>query len=440
MKSNYTEIKYFLILTTIFLLIRCSEEKICDRNIEIINKHDVEGYSNKISYSPGETIDFHIHSLTDTIDIEIIRYGRTNQSIYKGYNIPSIQQNYDCGADFYGCNWKITYQYIIPENLLSGIYSAFLTNKNNEEFYISFVIKNNSYIKSDIVILANTNTWQAYNAWEGNSFYKFKYGERIKAAEFLSFLRPNIADSPESNTGHLLNAELHLYRWIEEKNYAYDVIADIDLHNNQNVLNDYKMIILNAHPEYFTTEMYNHLLLFIKNGGNLIYLGGNAIFRKVILSDNQIERLQLTDYHNLAYGKGGEWDNLGRSQDSILGIKYSPSGYNTYFPYRVIDSNHWIFNDTNLKNGDTFGEESLNGGAASGHELDKIGEIYYSDSFIHLAKGMNPEESGADMVFFEMPNGGGKVFSVGSITFTGSLPVDENVSIIVENVINKFLN
>jgi len=46
----------------------------------------------------------------------------------------------------------------------------------------------------------------------------------------------------------------------------------------------------------------------------------------------------------------------------------------------------------------------------------------------------------ADMVYFEAPNGGA-VFSVGSITFCGSLPHDNfanDVSRIVDNVLRRF--
>ena len=47
----------------------------------------------------------------------------------------------------------------------------------------------------------------------------------------------------------------------------------------------------------------------------------------------------------------------------------------------------------------------------------------------------------ADMIYFEVP-GGGKVFSVGSITFCGSLPWNggnNDISQLVENVLREFL-
>jgi N,N-dimethylformamidase len=47
----------------------------------------------------------------------------------------------------------------------------------------------------------------------------------------------------------------------------------------------------------------------------------------------------------------------------------------------------------------------------------------------------------ADIVYFETANGGA-VFSVGSITFCGALPInggDNNVSAMVDNVVRRFL-
>jgi len=62
------------------------------------------------------------------------------------------------------------------------------------------------------------------------------------------------------------------------------------------------------------------------------------------------------------------------------------------------------------------------GGAASGHETDKM-TIHSPSNAVFLAKGTNPDGGGATMCFYEHQSGA-QIFSVGSITFTGSLAVD----------------
>jgi len=54
-----------------------------------------------------------------------------------------------------------------------------------------------------------------------------------------------------------------------------------------------------------------------------------------------------------------------------------------------------------------------------------------------LAKGLNPENGGAEMTIYE--TGQGAVFSVGSITWPASLLVDDHVSRITRNVLHRFM-
>jgi anaerobic glycerol-3-phosphate dehydrogenase len=77
-------------------------------------------------------------------------------------------------------------------------------------------------------------------------------------------------------------------------------------------------------------------------------------------------------------------------------------------------------------------------GGASGHETDKV-SASSPQGIRHLAKGLNPDDGGAEMTIFESPSSG-MVFSVGSINYVASLPVDEKVSKITSNVLRRFLS
>ena len=117
--------------------------------------------------------------------------------------------------------------------------------------------------------------------------------------------------------------------------------------------------------------------------------------------------------------------------------------------------------------GPIIGDFGLSGGGAAGFELDRadvklgtpahaivlassenVGRSFVlvpEDQLTHLAtwSGAPADELiRADMVFFETP-AGGAVFSVGSITFCGSLPhnnYDNSVSRLLRNVLDRFLD
>ena len=57
---------------------------------------------------------------------------------------------------------------------------------------------------------------------------------------------------------------------------------------------------------------------------------------------------------------------------------------------------------------------------------------------ILLARGLNPDDGGAEMVCYERP-GGGATFAAGSINWPASLLVDRHVSRITRNVLERFL-
>jgi hypothetical protein len=112
----------------------------------------------------------------------------------------------------------------------------------------------------------------------------------------------------------------------------------------------------------------------------------------------------------------------------------------TAAPYRVVDDSHWAFDGTGLRQGDVFGAASLHErvpGGASGHETDKRTPSSPPGTRL-LAKGTNIDHGGAEMVHFETDSGG-QVFSVGSITWPASILVDEGVSRITRNVLDRFL-
>jgi N,N-dimethylformamidase len=56
-----------------------------------------------------------------------------------------------------------------------------------------------------------------------------------------------------------------------------------------------------------------------------------------------------------------------------------------------------------------------------------------------LARGLNENAGGAEIVLYDTPSGG-KVFSVGSITWPACVLVDKHVSQITRNVFEKFLS
>ena len=278
-------------------------------------------------------------------------------------------------------------------------------------------------------------------------------------------------------------ADTHLYAWLESKDIAFDVVTDWELHHEgAALLAPYKTVLTASHPEYHTTESLDAFLGYRDGGGNLVYLGGNGFYWRVALHselDGLIEirraegglRAWASEtgeyYHAFDGDYGGTWRRNARPPNQLVGIGFTVQGGFESTYYRRNTASHdpdvaWIFDGVDE---DIIGDFGLCGGGAVGYELDRTDARLgtpanakvlatsenHPDHFVlppeewltHVSTwaGDPPEKLiRSDMVYFDCP-GGGAVFSVGSITFCGALPVNDfnnNISRILENVVRGF--
>ena len=226
----------------------------------------------------------------------------------------------------------------------------------------------------------------------------------------------------------------HIQNYLISQNIDFNVITDLDLHYS-GIPQSTKVLFLNSHPEYFSEKMYDEIDTYLAQGGNLVNLGGNAIYWKVTLKENQMEvrKQRNAIIHSHDGSIGGQWRWLGRPESAILCGQYTSAGYDTYAHYEVKDSSHFLFQGTSLNNGDLLGEAY-----SSGHETDKMTPYSPSNCQI-LAKGLNPDQGAAEMTFYRH-TGGGMVLSFGSLSLTTSIPVNQNIQKIIFNFINSALS
>lgn len=411
------------------------------RERTITNTHSIEGYSDKQSVVAGEVLNLYVHAPLRLFSITVIRHGATADPLFSCNGISGIAQDYSADAYEKGAGWALSYALAINPAWKSGLYTARLGDAGGLSFDITFIVKAAvTDTAASLAVLASTNTWQAYNAWGGASAYRYdiKDGLEKTYAFIVHALRPNPAAALDGDTGHLANAEKHLLAWLDQNNQSYHLFCDRDLHDSPDLLTQFGTLIINTHSEYWTREMYEGVERFLDRGGNLVYLSGNGLFWKMVIRGDQYESRVDHSRHTLVDEAGGRWRDFGRPETRVTGIRFTRAGYKSpASPYKVISPSHWVFEGTGLKRGDLIGAAGLNCGGASGWELDKIDPESRPASLVHLAKGTNRRWSGADMTCFTHP-GGGSVFSVGSVTFGGSLAVDPVLSHILRNVLHRF--
>jgi len=439
----------------------------------------------------GERSEFRVHAVEE-YELELWRYGASKEFVRRigtfDEHGPRATMQISPDGDYtqtgiewnkHGYHSKALNQFIeAPER--SGLYYLHARGKSGEFFSFPWIVAP-AAPGSKIAVLASDITWNAYNSFGGRSNYinadqlpstpivnsrqqLARYTETehrtYNADEYLplSLDRPDpynhieeteqLTDPIAGRQGcHLGPAEWRLLGWMERQEFDYEYYGETQFHFDQVPLDAYKLLIISTHPEYWSKEMYFRLKDWVfERGGRLMYLGGNGLNCEVeFLDDHRIvynnTRFSFTEPQQNAEGREYEsrFDKRVESEANLLGVVFTFPGIMTGAPYRVIDDTHWCFDGTGFSNGDRFGERSLHQripGGASGHETDETSASSPANVRI-LARGLNPEEGGAEIVHFDTPTGG-QVFSVGSITWPAAILVDDAVSAITANVIRRF--
>ena len=280
-------------------------------------------------------------------------------------------------------------------------------------------------------------------------------------------------------------ADTHLLDWLEESGYRFDLVTDEDLHREgHDLIAPYRAVLTASHPEYHTARTLDALGRFLDGGGRLMYLGGNGFYWRVALHDDVPGAVEIRraeggirawaaepgEYYNAFDGQyGGLWRRNDRPPQRLAGVGFSGQGqfvgsYYVRAPGADDPRAAWIFEGVPDR---ILGDFGLSGGGAAGFELDRVDHRLgsppntlilatseqHGDTFVvvpeelltHISTwpGEPPEALiRSDMAFFETGRGGA-VFSVGSITYCGSLShdgYDNNISRITRNVLDRFID
>lgn len=445
----------------------------------------------------GETGEFRVNS-SAPYHLSLYRYGLKKELVrnigwfdaHGPLTMLQITPDGDyCGS---GVQWNRTgwgsahHTQVLTAPERSGLYYLHARTDTGEFFSFPWIVAPASPC-ANIAILASSATWNAYNAFGGRSNYVNARGlppaptvnarqdlQRYSGGAYsewvfadseyapLSFERPEpgnhvperaeVTNSiPGRDACHLAPAEWRTLGWLEREGFEYDLYSDCHLHQGLIDLYRYHALIIHVHPEYWSRKMFTYVYDWVfSRGGRLIYLGGNGLNCEVEFPDESCGVMRCRsripgDGASMSARSGpgtsieSRMHRTFQSEAGLLGVVCTDAGIMTAAPYRVLDPSHWAFAGTGLAEGDFFGHETLHErvpGGASGHETDKM-SASSPEGTVLLAKGINPERGGAEMVVFET-EGGGAVFSVGSITYPAALLIDPTVSLITRNVVDRF--
>ncbi|MSO54509.1 MAG: N,N-dimethylformamidase [Rhodospirillales bacterium] len=414
--------------------------------------------------------------------------------------------------DLADAEWEPDFALTIPPDMRSGIYAARLTMGDSDDYIPFFVLPPKDRPTADIAFLVPTATYLAYanirlNLTRGAPFGIRTNNEAMLAAhqEFGSSCYETHSDGSgvvfSTHRRPVLNlkakacrwafpADTDITAWMARHGHDFDIVTDDALHaEGLDLIRRYRVVVTGTHPEYVSTPMFDALDGYLRQGGRLMYLGGNGFYWRIAFHPDVPGAIEVRrgddgtrswhaepgEYYHASDGTYGcLWRKVGRPPNHLVGVGFAAqsilakgSAYRRQ-PAAADPRAAFVFRGVSEDIIGNFGIAGGGGGAAS-EELDRCDydlgspphtlilassedhapdmlrvkeELGSTNRAFSAGKVIHDSMARADIVFFETANGGA-VFSVGSIGWAGSLAhngYENSVARITANVLERFLD
>ena len=368
----------------------------------------VDGYVRKPSLVRGEIAELCVSARVNQFDIVLKRVGAKDEVIEEHKNVRSSEQHVPENASIEGCGWETSFEFDTA-HLRPGFYQVDLrahgVAKERELGHAFFIVRPRLGEEADIVLMLSTNTYNAYNQWGGPSLYDANQVVAYDRPLLRGLIsRPDDGQSgrvgPILEAGGIVDPELTYYykycidnnysvriglagwhnqerrfvQWAESRGLKVDLCVNNDVEDAE-LLSRYKLVLSVGHDEYWTMEMRDTLLDWVRSGGNLASFSGNTAYWRVRVDDNvmichkygaeETDPVAHTEHKDKLSGMFiHRWVNkpenelLGVGSNGGLYVRFgggAPRGSGGFTVYRP---DHWALKGTDLRYGDLFGAKS----------------------------------------------------------------------------------
>jgi hypothetical protein len=357
--------------------------------------HEVEGYASTTSAGLGEAIEVFVNvSRAQGVRWEVYRIGHYQglgaRLVDAGAPVPVTPQpapTLSTKTGLLECSWASAFTLTVDATWLSGYYLIKLTTDDGFESHVPFVVRETGR-RAPLLMQANVTCWQAYNLWGGINLYVNHLPGDPQAftgprGYQVSFDRPYTIDPDISAL-----VEHSMVRWLEKQGYDVAYVTNIDIDSSPELLEGRQLFLTAGHDEYWSLTERNALEDARDRGLSMAFFSGNNAYRRIRLEPSSagLPRRTVTCYKSRSLDPQhdapdctAEYHNepYARPENGMLGLIWSGWGTLEGFPFIVTAPNHWIYEGTDVKAGESLGNivgyewdvSSNNGSSPDGLEV-----------------------------------------------------------------------
>lgn len=317
----------------------------------------IAGYTDKVSYAPGETVNMKVDSTGNPWRAEIFRLGYNGWENFGARRVtPDVTgtietqpaPSVDGTLGHTSCAWTTNATWTVPADAAPGVYYVLFRRTDDTSKFAShhFVVRGDTTDR--VVVVIPDLTYQAYNAWgavgdngnfstgtvSGRSLYRHgadgatdNPGHRGYA---VSFDRPYHTMAGNPNT-YLWDSDHAWMVFAEAQGYDVTYLSDVDLDVDPTILTDAAMVVILGHAEYWTAGVYDAYEAAVDAGVNMLCCSSNTALwhtrfdsgdtgrRTQICYKESLTRDVSAGFTGTGYDPNAEWTGTWRDSNAANG-------------------------------------------------------------------------------------------------------------------------
>lgn len=335
----------------------------------------IEGYADRASAQQGDTVTLYVSTSAASFVVKAYRMGYygglggrlvwTSPSEHGGLQAAASIQP---GTNMATAPWRPSLSVHIDASWPPGDYLLKLVGSGGQQRYVPLTVVDDASTARLVIVNAVT-TWQAFNNWGGYDLYNGPDQTPASRSRVVSFDRPyaSAGSGVESGdgSGGFLADEFPLVFFAESYGLDVTYLTDVDVdEQGGTLLPKHAAVITLGHDEYWTAAMRSAVTTAEGDGVNLAFLGAGAMYQQIRLQSSPLgPDRQIVDYKDAVEDPETGKDNavvtvpwrdapVDQPESAVIGEEYACNP--ALAPGVVVDASNWLFDDTGIRNGDTF--------------------------------------------------------------------------------------
>jgi hypothetical protein len=252
-----------------------------------VRQGNVEGYVAAPTLLPGQTQRIYVNAPgTRSVRIRVFRmgwYGGTGgREILVSQRLPVRSQpgcTHRSSTGLTECAWQPTLSFQIPAGLASGVYIAKLSASTGQSDVL-FVVRSSS--AQPLLAQLPTSTYEAYNAWGGDSLYPGG-ADPVTVTGTTQGVEVSYDRPYDSNTGagQFFARDVAMVRFLERYGYPVSYTSSESVDTDPGQLQGHRALLDFGHSEYWSQRQADGFTAARDAGTNLAFISSDTLAWRV---------------------------------------------------------------------------------------------------------------------------------------------------------------